>query len=203
MLPYGTKAVYTIAGVTSGGSVTISVGLAQFYAGLSLSSYYGDGGSMVTATGSGFAPNELIRIQSGTNTLAKLAANAMGNFTTSIQIPYVAAGKLVITASGSNSGAVATTGYTTATVYNSVGLGNYVVAPGAAVNITGSGFIPNEPVTVSGDRTTGTYTFDASASGSLNNSGFILPASLAAGNLTLTITGTESFTVHTITLYVQ
>jgi hypothetical protein len=203
-LPFGAKtADYTVTGLTSGASVTMDIGLAQFYAGLSLSSYYGDGGSMITATGSGFAPDELIRIQSGTNTLAKAAANAMGGFSLPIQIPYSAPGKISITAYGAKSGASPTTSYTVAQVYNSVTLGSYAVPAGQAVNILGSGFFANEPVTVSADRTSGTYTFDADSQGNLDDSGFILPSGLAPGNLTLTITGTESFTTHTIVLYVQ
>jgi hypothetical protein len=203
-LPFGAKAaVYTVTGETSGGSVTMNIGLAQFYAGLSLSSYYGDGGSMINAIGSGFAPNELIRIQSGTNTLAKAAADSMGNFSLPIQVPYSAPGAISITAYGSMSGASPTTSYTVAQVYNSVTLGSYAVTAGQAVNILGSGFFAGEPVTVTTDRSSGSYTFDADGQGNLNDSGFVLPSNLAPGNLTLTITGTESFTTHTIIMYVQ
>jgi hypothetical protein len=202
-LPFGKAADFVLTGVTSGANSTIDVGLAQFYAGLQLSSYYGDGGSMITAIGSGFAPNELIQIQSGTNTLAKAAANSMGSFSLPIQIPYVAAGAISITATGSKSGSTPTTSYTVAQVYNSVGLGNYAVPAGEDVNITGSGFYPNEPVTVTTSRTTGTYTFNADSKGNLNDSGFMIPSTLAPGMLTLTINGTESFTTHAVTIYVQ
>jgi hypothetical protein len=202
-LPFGTAAAYTFVGVTSGATQTLSIGLAQFYAGLQLSSYYGTGGSMITASGSGFAPNELVRIQSGTSTLAKGAADAKGNFSLPVQVPYVAAGTIMITATGSLSGAAPSTSYTVAQMYNSVGLGSYAVPAGQAVTITGTGFVPGETVTVTSDRTTGSYSFTADSEGDLNNSGFVLPANLAAGNLTLTVTGQESFTTHMITMYVQ
>jgi hypothetical protein len=202
-LPYGKTAVFVVTGATSGASVTMNIGLAQFYAGLQLSSYYGNGGSVITATGSGFAPNELIQIQSGTTTLEKGSADAKGNFSYAIQVPYVAAGKLNITATGSMSGASAATSYSVAQAYNSVGLGSYAVPAGSAVTITGTGFYANEPITVTGDRLTGSYTFNASATGTLNNSGLILPAGLAPGMLTLTIDSGYSFTSHAITLYVQ
>jgi hypothetical protein len=202
-LPFGKTAVFTVTGETSGAVNTMSIGLAQFYAGVQLSSYYGNGGSMVTASGSGFAPDELIRIQSGTATLAKGAADAEGNFSLPIQIPYVAAGKIVITATGSESGATATTGYTVAQVYNSATLGSYVVPAGSPVNIIGSGYFANEPVTVTSTASSASYSITADATGSFNDSGYIIPAGTPSGMVTLTITGTESFTTHTITIYVQ
>jgi hypothetical protein len=202
-LPFGKAADFTFSGVTSGASSSVNIGLAQFYAGLQLSSYYGDGGTTVTATGSGFAPKELIEIQSGTSTLAKSAANANGSFSLPIEIPYSAAGKIDITASGSQSGSSATTSYTVAQVYNSVNLSSYAVPAGSAVHILGSGFFAGEPVTVTTNETSGTYTFDADSQGNLDNSGFIVPQSLSPGMLILTITGTESYTTQAITIYVS
>jgi hypothetical protein len=202
-LPFGTTADFTFNGLTSGASSSVNVGLAQFYSGLQLSSYYGNGGSVLTATGSGFAPNELIRIQSGTSTLAKTAANSTGSFSVPIEIPYSTAGKISITASGSESGSSATTSYTVAQVYNSVTLSSYSAVAGNPVTILGSGFFGGEPVTVTTNRTTGSYTFDASSQGTLDNSGFVIPQTLAAGPLTLTINGTESYTSEQITIYVS
>jgi hypothetical protein len=203
VLPFGKTASYTVNGLISGASDTMNIGLAQFYAGLQLNNYYGDGGSSVIASGSGFAPNENVEISSGSSVLTSVAADAEGNFSTNIVIPYVAPGKLNIEAIGSLSNATANTGYTVAQVYNSVELGNYAVPAGKAVNILGSGFFANEPITVATNRTTGSYSFDADSDGNLNDNGFVLDPSLAPGTLTLTITGEYSFTVHTITIYVQ
>jgi hypothetical protein len=202
-LPFGTTASFVVTGETSGASVTMNIGLAQFYAGVQLSSYYGDGGSSVTASGSGFAAGEMVTISSGSTVLATTKASGLGAFTTPITIPYAAPGSLAITATGADSAATATTGYTVATVYNSAQLGAYVVPAGGAVNIIGSGFFAGEPVTVTSSETSGTYTIDADSNGSIDDNGYVLPADLPAGNLTLTITGTESYTTHSITLYVQ
>jgi large repetitive protein len=202
-LPYGQTAAYTLTGLTSGGSVTMNIGLAQFYAGLQLNSYYGDGGSSVVASGSGFAPNEAVTLTSGTTSLGSVVADATGSFSKTVTIPYAAPGKVAITATGSNSQATASTSYTVAQVYNSVELGSYAVPAGSPVTVLGSGFFAGEPVTVTTDRTSGTYTFDANAQGNLNDSGFVLPTTLAPGMLTLTFTGTESYTTSSITIYVQ
>jgi hypothetical protein len=202
-LPFGKSAVFTVNGLTSGASDTMNIGLAQFYAGLQLNNYYGDGGSSVMASGSGFAPNEPVAITSGKTLLATAYADSNGSFNTEITIPYSAPGKVALVANGSLSGAQANTGYTVAEVYNSVQLGSYAVPAGKAVNILGSGFFANEPVLVTTDRTSGSYTLNADASGNLDDSGFVLPSDLTPGNLTLTITGEDSYTVHTITIYVQ
>jgi hypothetical protein len=202
-LPYSTNAVYKFVGQTSGATQTINVGLASFYAGLQLSSYYGDGGSQVTTTGSGFAPNESVTISSGSTTLASATASSLGAFTKIVTIPFSNAANITITATGNSSSAVASTKYTLAQVYNSVGLSSYAVPAGQPVSITGSGFFANEPVTVSSSATTNAYTFNADAEGNLKNSGYIIPANTPSGMLTLTISGTESYTTHQITIYVQ
>jgi hypothetical protein len=202
-LPFGTAAVYTLTGQTSGAVNTMSIGLAQFYAGVQLSSYYGDGGSVVTATGTGFAPNELVTLTSGKTILGSITTTTTGSFSKAITIPYVAPGALPIVATGTSSAASATTGYTVATVYNGVQLSQYALPAGSAVTFIGDGYYANEPVTVTTDRTTGSYTLKASTTGTFTDSGYVLPSNLAPGMLTFTITGTESFTVHTITMYVQ
>jgi hypothetical protein len=203
-LPYGGTSVdYMAEGLTSGATATVTIGLAQFYAGVQLNSYYGNGGSTVTTSGSGFAPNEVIKLTSGATSLGQATANGKGAFSQTITIPYAAAGPLKITATGATSGATAGTGYTVAQAYNNTQLGAYAVPAGQAVNIIGSGYAPNEPVTVSSDRGGISYSFKADAKGNLNDSGLILPVSLVAGNLTLTINGTYSFTSAQITLYVQ
>lgn len=203
ILPFAKSASYVFTGAVSGGSSTMNIGLAQFYAGVQLNSYYGNGGSSVTASGSGFAPNETVSLTAGTTSLGSVVASSKGAFSKAITIPYAKPGSVPITATGALSGASPTTGYTVAQVYNSVGLGSYAVKAGKAVTITGSGFFANEPITVTNDRNSTIYSFKADSNGNLNNSGLVLPTSFATGNLKLTITGSESYTTHAITLYVQ
>jgi hypothetical protein len=202
-LPFAKIASFTLTGNTSGAISTMNIGLAQFYAGVQLSSYYGNGGSIVTASGSGFAANEVVKLTSGTTSLGQVTASALGAFNKAVTVPYSAPGQAPITATGTLSGATATTSYTVAQVWNNTQLGAYVVPAGQAVNIIGSGYMPNEPVTVTSDRGGISYSFTANALGNFSNSGLVLPAGLTAGNLTLTINGTYSFTSTPITLYVQ
>ncbi len=203
-LPFGVKATeYTIYGLTSGAVGTVDITLAQFYAGAQLSSYYGNGGSMVTVSGSGFAPNEAVALTSGTATLGNVTTDGFGAFSKAVAMPYAMPGQVPVTATGALSQTSATTSYTVAKVYNSVGLASYAVPAGKAVTFTGSGFLANEPVTVTNDRDGTTYSFKADAKGNLNDSGYVLPATYAEGNLTLTINGSYSYTSSAITMYVQ
>jgi hypothetical protein len=203
-LPFGAKtAVYTVTGEVSGSSTVLTIGLAQFYVGVQLSNYYGNGGSVVAASGNGYAPNERVFLTSGSSFIANAIADKNGAFSTPITIPYAAPGKLVITAAGETSQASAITGYTVAQIYNSVELGSYAVPAGKTVTITGSGFFPGETIKVSADRGGISYSFKADTNGSLNDSGLVLPSSLTEGMLTLTIASQNSYTSHDITLYVQ
>ncbi|MDB5166208.1 MAG: hypothetical protein JWM37_280 [Candidatus Saccharibacteria bacterium] len=201
-LPFGKSANFIFQGETSYATTSLDIGLAQFYASVQLDNYYGNGGSAVTASGSGFAPNEQITLTAGTTDLSTVTASAKGAFTKSFAVPYAAAGDLPITATGADSGAVAKTGYTVAQVYNSVELGTYAVPAGQALNFIGSGFLSNDTVQIS-TKNGVIGSFKATAQGSFNDSTVLIPAGTPGGELTLTVKGLNSFTNSTITIWVQ
>jgi hypothetical protein len=207
VLPFGKTAVYTVTGLTSGGSATMTITLAQFYAGIQLNNYYGNGGSLVTVTGGGFAPNENVVVAGivGTTStnLGSALADAKGSFSFLTKVPYSPAGNITISAVGGLSQASATTGFTVAQVYNSIGLSNYAVPAGKTATFIGSGYLANEPVVVTSVRGGIKYTMYADNNGNLNDSGLVLPLTLAEGNLTLDFNGQFSFTTHAVTIYVQ
>lgn len=202
-LPFAGPVGYSFVGNLTNAPASFEIGVAAFYAGLQLSTYYGPGGTALVIDGSGFAPGESVAIQFGGVSLGSAVADEAGAFSQRATAPFAPAGEVAVTGTGALSGAVGTTGFTYAQVWNSVELGAYAVAPGEAVNFVGSGFLANEPVEVSTDRAAGVaYSFAASATGSFNDSGFVLPAATTPGPLTLTIRGTQSFTTAEITLYV-
>ncbi len=200
-LPFAGPASYTFAGNLTAKNSTVEIGIAAFYPGLKLSSYYGPGGSDVVIEGSGFVPGEPVALTFGTSSVGNVDADSDGAFSKRTAAPFAAAGEVKVAAKGASSGATATTAFTYAKIYNSVELGAYAIAPGGTITFTGSGFLSNEPVQVL-DRSTVVHTFNASATGTLNDSSFVLPASTPPGPLVLAIRGTHSFTERAITLYV-
>lgn len=203
-LPFGTSAVYTFTGSVSGAVGTVEIGLASFYAGIELSSYYATGGTPVTISGSGFYAGENIAITFGGASLGNVTATSSGSFALNTNVPYSTPGSKAVIATGSMSGASAETTFTQAEVYTSVELGNYAGGPGTSISFIGSGFLANEPIEILTDRTGSTvvHTFNASAAGAFNNSSFVIPNDFAEGELTLTIKGTYSMTTSQIVFYV-
>ena len=195
---------YTFTGASSGASASVSVTLSGFYASVGLSNYYAVGGTAETVSGIGFAGNEPVSVTFGGVSLGNATTAADGSFSMVTTVPFATAGNKNVVATGTISGASATTTFTEAPVYVSAQLGTYAGAPGTAVDFIGSGYLPNEPVTIMTSQTGSTveYTFNADASGNFNNSGFMIPANFTPGNLTITITGQHSLTPVSIVYYV-
>ena len=93
---------------------------------------------------------------------------------------------------------------TVAPVYTSLELSQYAGAPGSAVTFIGTGYLPNEPVQVTTDRTgsAAVATFTADVSGHFTNSSYTIPINFTEGNLTFTVTGTHSFDTKNVVYYV-
>lgn len=183
-------------------TTAVLIALAQFYAGVQLSSYYDNGGSTVTVSGHGYAANEVVTITAGTSVLGTVTTDAKGAFKKLVTVPYAVPGNVTITATGKSSKAVSGSGFTVAKVYNSVELKSYVVAAGQTIVFIGTGYFKGEPVVITSNRTTTSYTITAATNGTFTVSGYALPKTLTPSKMTLTITGTYSHTVHTITIYV-
>ncbi len=183
---------------------TFSIGVAALSPSIWLSSYYEDGGQPLTVFGGGFGGGEKIRVAFGGIALGDATADTGGNFALVTTVPFGAAGVKIVQAFGQASGASASANFTQPQLYANVQLGGYAGAPGSAVTFMGSGFLPNDTIAVTTDRT-GTaaiHSFTADATGSFNDSGWQVPANFTGGALTLTITGLHSFISKSIVYYV-
>jgi hypothetical protein len=204
MIPFGsTHASISFIGETSGSGVIDTLSLATYSAYITLSNYYGIGGSANTVSGSGFAANEPVTLSFNGVAFASTTANAMGAIAFATHIPYSTPGNKPLSATGAQSGASAGTNFTVAPVYPDFELGAYAGAPGTAVDLIGSNYMPNETVDITTDRTTGTVaSFTTDAAGNFNNSSFVIPTSFTGGTLVITAVGEHSLTPLGITYYV-
>lgn len=199
-----TKVTITATGATSGAVGTASITLSALSPWLSFSTYWAQGGSPLTIFGNGFAGGEMVSIVSGTQSLGTTTALGNGSFSFAGAVPFAPAGPVTITATGASSGAAGSGTLTVAPVYTSFTLGSYAVKRGTALELIGSGYLPNEPVQITTGNTGSTVvlTITASASGTFDNSSYIIPANTTPGNMTVTAYGTHSFDTKTVTLYV-
>ncbi len=200
----GSSLVLTATGATSGASANASIALAALSPWLTFSTYWAQGGSALTILGNGFAGGESVLLKSGTQTLGTANANTSGAFSFSGAVPFAPAGPVTISGTGQTSGAVGSGSMQVAPVYTSFTLGSYAVQRGHAVELIGSGYLPNESVQIMTGATGSTvvHTVTANASGTFDDSSYIIPATTAAGNMTITATGAHSFDTKTITMYV-
>ncbi len=204
-IPLSSKgtAHFVFTGGTTHAVANVDVSLAAFYSSITLSTYYAQAGSPLTITGSGFGNGEQVGLMMGSTAIGTTTANTSGAITYTGTVPFAPSGDKTITATGASTGTIATSPITIAPTYTSLQLGSYAGAPGSAITLIGAGYLANEPLSLTTDRTgSSVYTFNADASGNFTNSGFIIPADLAEGNLVLTVTSGHSFTSHSITYYV-
>lgn len=199
-----TTANFVFNGGASGASVSVPITLAPFSPGIQLSTYYDNGGTPLTITGTGFASNEDVNIIFGEQILGTALANENGDFTFETVVPYLPAAEHLIQAIGQNSGAIAMASFINPLVYVSVELGSYAGAPGSTINFVGNGFLPGETVDITTDRTgiTVVHSFAADGAGTFNNSGYAIPADFAGGPLTIVIKGQHSLAPIGIVYYV-
>ena len=205
-VPFGSsQAAFVFKGTITQTTFPITITLSQYYASIQLSTYYAEGGSPLTITGSGYAPSEPINLYFMDAVFASSTANTNGMFTYNGTVPFSPSGTgKTINAVGVESGATGASTITIAPIYVNLQLGTYAGKPGSAVNFIGSGYLPNEPISVTTDRTgtTTVYMFNADANGNFNNSGYHTPTSFTEGNLVLTVTGQHSLAPESITYYV-
>lgn len=196
--------VVTSTGETSGAHANFTMAIGSYYSWMNLSTYWAQGGSPLTIFGHNFAGGESVSFLSGSTTLGSATALGDGSFTAIVAVPFAPSGPATIQALGLSSGATAQNTMTVAPVYTDLQLGTYAGSAGAHIEFIGHGYLPNEQVTVTTDRT-GTApvaTFTTDATGSFDNSSYVVPVSFVAGNLTLTVTSAHSFDHKAIVYYV-
>ncbi|HEY3090662.1 MAG TPA: GH92 family glycosyl hydrolase [Jatrophihabitantaceae bacterium] len=190
------------SGAASGTPAAVTVDVqpptaASYRPQVTLSPASGPRGTLLSIAGSGFAPRELITMafRSGTDTLATRTIRADGTGVlggAAMSVPDIApigAADVVVTGSVSKTVTTAsfqvTTGASTATVYRPT---LDLAASGSSVIVTGSGFAPNEQVSVELDGRAARTVY-ADSTGSLARVTIAAPSD---GDHALGATGVES-----------
>jgi hypothetical protein len=194
----------TATGALSGASASADVITTSVSPWITFSTYWAQGGSALTIYGNNFAAGEQVSVMSGSQALGTTTADQKGDFSLATTVPFAPSGPVSITSTGADSGASASASLTVAPVYTDLELGSYSGAPGSAVEFVGHGYIPNEPIVITTDRTGSTpvATFDADSNGSFDNSSYHVDPSAACGPLNITVTGEHSFDSKSVSYYV-
>lgn len=156
----------------------------------------------ISVAGSGFAPNEHVQVSFGLNN-ANVVADGTGSFGgASLIIPNVPSGLYMVIAVGQTSGQVAFTYVYVQALFPQVSPNSWYLQPGAVLSWSGSGFAPNEPITVTRDGTQ-IASFVANGSGAFSAAGgAAVPYSLHGGTNTYVIRGSNTGSSMTVMLSV-
>ena len=206
LIPIGASgtANFTFIGANTVATSNIGIALGVRNAAIWFDNYYAQGGTPLTVLGAGFGNNESVALSANGSIFATVSADGDGNLSAATAIPYAPAGELSITATGLTTGATASASLTVAPVYIDLQLASYAVAAGSPVTFIGHGYLPNDPIDITSDRTGSTIlaSFTADTGGNFNDSSFVIPADWVDGALTVTAHGGYSFTAIPITLWV-
>lgn len=165
---------------------------------LALSAGSGPAGASVTVTGHNFAAGEPITVAIAGVQIATATSDGSGSFSATITIPSGPAGSLTVTAGGAVSHASASATFARAAV--GLQAGAAAVQAGHAVTLSGSGFLPNEPVAITIPGST-LQTLNANAQGGFSTA-LIIPAAQPSGNLTISAAGQSSHQTATVVVAV-
>lgn len=150
--------------------------------------------SSLSVAGSGFQAGETVLLMFGLNQ-ATTTADGSGSFTgAALTVPNVSTGNYVILALGQSSGMVAFTYFYVSSFYPLASPSAWWTAPGTTVTFSGSGFSPNEPITITlSGSSTPFSSFNADSAGAFTGMGsFTIPYSLRNSSATFTVTGGNS-----------
>ncbi|MEK8106026.1 hypothetical protein NKG94_14265 [Micromonospora sp. M12] len=160
-------------------------------------------GGAITVDGSGFAAGEQVTVSVGTDPTrtTKIAASATGTVRTSVPTSGDAQpGRYAVTATGASSRTPATatvqvTGQVQAQTYQPrVVLLTRSGPRGTSITVDGSGFAPNEAVTIAFGKGLSVSTVHANGDGVLAGTTLSVPGAAKAGATSVTLTGTTSKT---------
>jgi large repetitive protein len=178
-------------GATSGKWALAYMWVAGYAPAVAPNSWYVLPGQSLSLSGSGFAPNESVTVMYGGSQIASTSASAGGSFTLNgLSLPLSLHNTTAtLTFTGATSAMPVLLTLTIGQLYPSVTPSSWYTAPGSVISVTGGGFGPNEPVTVTAGTRTATTT--ANGSGAFSIGSFALPAS-GGGSVTLSAVGATS-----------
>jgi hypothetical protein len=204
-MPFGVTTASVVFTANNGGQTfTVPITLAELSPTAWLSSYYAAAGSPLTIYGSGFAASEAVTVKFSSGTTINGTTDTNGNLSLETMVPYAPSGTYNVMVTGALSGSNSSVSLSISPVYTGLTLGSYAGAPGTAITFNGSGYLPNEPIQVTTNRSGGTIVrqFNAGESGSFSDNGYTLPADWSEGALMLTVTSLHSFDTKNILFYV-
>jgi len=159
-------------------------------------------GATLSVSGSGFQANESVHLMLGINS-ADTHADASGNFSgTSLTIPNVPSGNYIVIALGQNSGLVSFAYLYVSGFFPNASPSSWYLTPGSTLTWSGTGFAPNETVTIS-NAGGQIASFNADNSGSFTGQGAsTVPYSAHGSTVTYTVHGSVSSANSTLVLAV-
>lgn len=181
--------------VVAGAIIALASATAVFAASPSVS-YTASGstpGSTLTLSGSGFQPGETVSLSFGLSS-ASATVNGSGSFSgATLTIPNVSSGLYYVIAVGQSSGMVAFNSIWINSFFSNAGPSSWYINPGSTITWSGSGFAPNETVTLRDGAGTTLTTWTANGSGSFSGVGAtVVPFSARNGTVSYRLTGSSS-----------
>ncbi len=196
-----TMPVVSGVGAQSGATASFAMAVGSYYSWLNLSTWWAQGGSALTLFGHNFAGGETVTATAGAQTLGSIVANSSGDATIVSTVPFVVPGPATITLTGGTSGATASATMTVAQVWTDLQLESYGVTVGQPIHFIGHGYLANEGVEITTNKTTGVQaTLTTNATGDLDAT-WTLPTSVPEGELVITAKSLHSFDTKSITIW--
>lgn len=149
--------------------------------------------SVLTVSGTGFAPQETIALSFGLSS-TQVTSDTGGSFGgAQLSVPSVPAGLYYIIAVGQSSGLVAFTSVYVNSFFPSVAPSGWYLAPGSTLTWTGSGLAPGEGITITDAQSTTVASFVADGSGAFSGAGgSVIPLSARNSSVNYTVRGAIS-----------
>jgi hypothetical protein len=162
---------------------------------VTLSTYNGKPGSMVTVNGHNFGSYEPINLSLNNHATYAVFSDANGNFSNQLTVPNVTpAQSATLTAIGQTYQDSASANYYIGGYYPHAQPSSYYSLPGQAVRISGDSFAPNESIIITDTTNGAVITGLADGSGNFATSDVVVPFSAQNSTHNFTVAGTTSST---------
>ncbi|MDB4978436.1 MAG: hypothetical protein JWM56_622 [Candidatus Peribacteria bacterium] len=167
----GNSLTYHLTGQMSGSVTEFTVTVGGFFPGAVPSAYFGVPGQTIGVSGSGFSPGETVKLINAAGTeLSTVTADGMGNVSadSALKLPYGAENSLEFRLKGMTSGAIASFSISIGGFSPGVVPSAYFGVPGQTIGISGSGFAPDEKVTLLSATDATLFSFTADGKGNVS-----------------------------------